>query len=227
VFQRTGAGGLSLIGTGPLGAKEHGRHTVERNVFSRLGVAGYWQAPGVLVYGSHENRISLNRFERLPWAAIALMGPPEPGMVGASGTMDAFGRLRDRWGERSAASVADLRPSKNSIESNWIVEAMDRLDLGGAILGWSCGGGNVFRNNAVHSLVGALGNHPIWLDRGARSNVVEGNRIWAPGTLKDDGTNTWRDNPISSTRFSAYDALVEAIRREADRLGGWPGTGAR
>ncbi|MCX7800702.1 MAG: right-handed parallel beta-helix repeat-containing protein [Fimbriimonadales bacterium] len=224
-FERTGAGGLLLVGAGA--SRDHGRHTVERNAFSRLGASGYWQSPAVLVCGSHENRIAWNRFERLPWAAVALLGPPQPGLAPLAESVDAYGNPRNRWRGRSTAPQEDLRPSKNAVEGNWIVEAMERLDLGGAVLGWSCGGENAIRGNAIHSLSGAVGNHPVWLDRATRGNVVEGNRIWAPGTLKDDGSNAWRDNPISSTRFAAYDALVEAIRREAERLGGWPAIGGR
>ncbi|MEJ5170985.1 MAG: hypothetical protein WHU10_08355, partial [Fimbriimonadales bacterium] len=243
-FVRTGCGGLRLVSFGAPASRDHGRHTVERNVFVGLGAAGYWQSPGVLVYGSLENRIALNRFERLPWAAVALMGPPLGALnVVTAETTDAYGVRRNRWGirwsqlpkgsqERRQEGKGTFTAedpsawggtSRNVVERNWIVEAMGRLDTGGAILGWSCGPGNAIRGNAIQSLVGSLGNHPIWLDRGARGTAVEANRVWAPGTLKDDGTNNfWRDNPISSGRFSAFEAAVSGIRAEAERLGGWP-----
>jgi len=239
-FLRTGCGGVRLVAAGAATSRENGRHTVERNVFVRSGASGYWQSPGVLVYGSFGNRIALNRFERLPWAAVALMGPPLGALNGLAGeTTDAYGVRRNRWGirwpqlppgsqqrrnEGQGAEAAGLSvTAQNVVEKNWIVEAMERLDTGGAIVAWSCGPGNVLRGNAIQSLVGTVANHPIWLDRGARGNSVEGNRVWAPGTLKDDGSgNTWRDNPISSARFSAFEGAVAAIRAEVERLGGWP-----
>ncbi len=229
-FVRTGCGGIRIVSAGAAASRENGRHTVERNVFVGAGASGYWQSPGVLVYGGSGCRIALNRFERLPWAAVALMGPPLAGPNRLSAeTTDAYGVRRDRWGIRprplpSPAGAAGLAATaQNVVERNWIVEAMDRLDTGGAIVAWSCGSGNAIRGNAIQSLVGAVGNHPIWLDRGARGNVVEGNRVWAPGTLKDDGSgNSWRDNPISSSRFSAFEEAVATIRAEAERLGGWP-----
>lgn len=239
-----GAGGIRLAGFGPGKRADHGRHTIERNWIHHVGDAPYWQSAGILLFGSADNRITLNHIQDVPRNGIEIVGPTSRAFNSFAETAsDAFGERRNRWGIRwselpagsetrnksgtgtftPASAKAFQHASRNVIERNVIESFLTQLDDGGAVYATGCGTGNKIKGNAIRNGFNALQLHPIYLGVEADGFVVEDNQVWSPGTFKNDGKNTWQNNPISSSRFSSFDALKAAILDEIAQKGGWPG----
>ena len=230
-----GCGGVQMYGYGPGTTDVNKDNVVTRNHIHHIGLAPYWHAAAITLYGSGSNEISYNFLHDLPYAGISIAGVP-PGAVNARGeNQDAYGHTA-RWYACRADELPKepvtrdtfrqyLHSGNNVIRRNIISQYMMKLGDGGALYAWWCGAGNRWTENVLRRAPeprAAMAT--LYMDDGVDEQILERNVVWSPGHIADKGENKWVDNELSFPQKPAgFDAALVRIADEVQRQGGWPG----
>ena len=239
-----GCGGVQMNGYGPGTTDVNHDNVVSRNHIHHTGLAPYWHSLAIAVYGSGKNEFIYNYIHDLPYSGISIVGcdPSRLNRIDCQDA-DAFGTVgaqhHIRWNELPAGSYErylrnagtftpdTIRPYLHSgdtlVENNVLMDVMQVLDDGGALYAWSCGLGNVWRNNIIRNVRAPEIYFPIYMDDVVDGALIEGNEAWSPGYNCNKGSNDFRNNTVTTSRNYAYVRLLTRIVEEVKRQGGWPG----
>lgn len=168
-FDRLGGGGVAILGDPP-GGRESSHHNVVRaSRFHDIGRL-WWQASGILLVQSANNRIADNLLHELSYCGITLVSGREAAFSskepnGKDGNLieaDTFGNSPRDWFH----VIGHLTCRHNVIAHNEIHHAMTRLGDGNGIYISGTGWGNLVEANYVHDITG-------WVQSGIRTDDMQ------------------------------------------------------
>jgi hypothetical protein len=237
----TGSDGVLLEGYGP-GTNDVNRfNVITRNCIHDQGLGNYWHSPGIQIWQSGHNEITLNLIQRSAYNGISSTGA-DPARLSdpayffqssaPAGQFDPWNMFNIRSQDfpqevqekirrrQFAFNRETMKPyihsRENRIEHNLLVEPETMLAEGGAIYAWWFGTGNVWHANAIFKSAGMPSSSVLALDDGGEFATVTDNVMWVEGKILNGvgARPTERGNTISGNVRVCYQPEFAATQRE-------------
>jgi hypothetical protein len=182
-----GGGGILLAGYGPGTKDVNDNNSILRNHIHHIG-RDYWHSPAIFVWQSGVNRIANNLIHNTGYSGIVVSGRiafDPKGIEECSRTV--------RWAEIERATGSRANPGswkkrepflhgrKNVVEHNEIHHVMEIMSDGNGIYVSGAGGGNIVRENFVHSCPSEHFREGIRCDDDQYETTIERNVLWKLG----------------------------------------------